>query len=51
VDDGLDAKLNPFRPEDEGDRRLSAVRRVKEVFSGPVDEHLHVIILPPLAGE
>jgi hypothetical protein len=52
VDDGLHAKLTRFRPEDKGDRRLSsAVKRLKGVFGDLVDEHLHVIVLPPAAGE
>jgi hypothetical protein len=52
VGDDLDAELKRFRPEDEGDRRLSsAVKRLKGVFGDPVDEHLHVIVLPPAAGE
>jgi hypothetical protein len=52
VGDDLDAELKRFRPEDEGDRRLSsAVKRLKGVFGDPVDEHLHVIVLPPVAGE
>jgi Crinkler effector protein N-terminal domain len=52
VDDSLDAKLKRFQPEDEGDHRLSnAVKRLKEVFGHPADEHLHVIVRPPPAGE
>jgi hypothetical protein len=52
VGDDLDAELTRFRPEDEADRRLSsAVKRLKGVFGHPVDEHLHVIVLPPAAGE
>jgi hypothetical protein len=55
VDDNLDATLNRFRPEDDpenGVHRLSVtVKRLKGVFGGPIDEHLHVIILRPPAGE
>jgi hypothetical protein len=52
VGDDLDAELKRFRPEDEAHRRLSsAVKRLKGVFGDPVDEHLHVIVLPPAAGE
>jgi hypothetical protein len=52
VGDDLDAELKRFRPEDEADRRLSsAVKRLKGVFGDPVDEHLHVIVLPPAVGE
>lgn len=52
VDDGLDTELSRFRPEDERDHLLSnAVKRLKGVFGDPIDEHLHVIVLPPPAGE
>jgi hypothetical protein len=51
VGDDLDAELKRFRPGDEADRRLpSAVKRLKVVFGDPVDEHLHVIVLPPAVG-
>jgi hypothetical protein len=52
VDAGLDDKLRGFRPEDEGDRLLSnTMKRLKAVFGDPIDGHLHVIVLRPLAGE
>jgi Crinkler effector protein N-terminal domain len=52
VDDGLDAKLKRFRPEDEGDRRLSsAVERLRDAFDDATDKHLHVIVLAPPASE
>src|ERR1700738_4202598 len=41
VDDGLDAALKCFRPEDEKDHLLSnTVQRLKGVFGDPIDEHL-----------
>ena len=50
--DGLDAELKRFRPEDHRDHLLaSPVKRLKDVFGDPKDEHLHVIVAPPLAGE
>jgi hypothetical protein len=53
VDDGLDVKLTRFRPEDAGDRRRlsSAVERLSDAFGDATDNHLHVIVLPPAAGE
>ena len=53
VDDYLDAKLTRFRPEDKGDRRRlsSAVERLRNVFGDAPDKHLHVVVLPPAAGE
>ena len=52
VDGGLDDKLKQFRPEDEIDRLLSnTVKRLKGVFGDPIDDHLHVIVVPPTAGE
>jgi hypothetical protein len=52
VDHGLDAKVKRFRPEDERDHLLSnTVKRLKGVFGNPVDDHLHVIVLRPPAGE
>jgi hypothetical protein len=52
VDDGLDVKLTRFRPEDKGDRSLSsALERLRDAFGDATDNHLHVIILPPPAGE
>jgi hypothetical protein len=52
VDDNLDARLEHFRPEDEGGHRLSiTVKRLKGVFGEPVDGHLHVIVLRPPDGE
>jgi hypothetical protein len=53
-DDDLDATLKSFRPEhdpENGVHSLSkSMKRLKGVFGGPIDEHLHVIVLPP-AGE
>jgi hypothetical protein len=52
VDNGLDTKLKHFQPEHNGDHRLSnAVEHLKGVFGDPVDGNLHVIVLPPPAGE
>jgi hypothetical protein len=55
VDDELDATLKDFRPKHDpqnGVHYLSVpVKRLKGVFGDPVDEHLHVIILPPPPGE
>jgi hypothetical protein len=52
VEDGLDAKLTRFRPEDEGHRRLSsAVERLRDAFGDATDNHLHVIVLPPPSSE
>jgi len=55
VDDDLDATLKRFRPEHDpqnGVHHLSVpVKRLRGVFGDPIDEHLHVIVLPPPAGE
>jgi hypothetical protein len=53
VDGGLDAKLTRFRPADEGHRRglSSALERLRDAFGDAADNHLHVIVLPPAAGE
>jgi hypothetical protein len=57
VDDDLEATLNRFRRRPEHDRdngfhHLSrSVKWLKGEFGGPIDEHLHVIVLRPPAGE
>jgi hypothetical protein len=55
VDDDLDATLNGFKPKhnpQNGVHHLStAVKRLKGVFQDPIDEHIHVIVLSPHAGE
>jgi hypothetical protein len=53
VDAGLEDKLRRFRLEHEGVCLLSnnTVKRLKGVFGNPVDDHLHVIVLRPSAGE
>jgi hypothetical protein len=53
VGDGLDAKLMRFRPEDEGHRRRlsSAIERLRDAFGDATNNHLHVIVIPPAAGE
>jgi Crinkler effector protein N-terminal domain len=60
IDDDLDDKLSTLKelqlehnPE-KGIHRLSnlnSVKRLKGVFVEPMDEHLHVIVKPPPAGE
>jgi hypothetical protein len=53
--DELDATLNRFRPEHDpanGVHFLSMpVKRLKGVFGGLIDEHIHVVVLRPPAGE
>jgi hypothetical protein len=53
IDGGLDAKLTRFCPEDEGHcRGLScALEWLRDAFGDAADNHLHVIVLPPAAGE
>jgi hypothetical protein len=52
IDDDVDAELRRFRPEDEGDHRLSnAAKRLKEFFRDPKDEYVHVIVVHPVASE
>jgi hypothetical protein len=42
-----------FRPEDEGHRHglSSALERLRDAFGDATDNHLHVIVIPPAAGE
>jgi hypothetical protein len=47
-----DAKLKGFQPEHEEDRRLSnSVKRLKEVFRVPEEDHIHVLVERPPLGE
>ena len=54
-DDDLDARLKRFRPEHDpqnGVYHLSKpMKRLHGVFGDPTDDHLHVIVVLPLAGE
>ena len=55
VDNDLVATLQHFQPEhvpENGVHRLSnPVEQLEVVFDGPINKHLHVIILPPPSGE
>ena len=55
VDEELDAALQSFRLEHDpqnGVHHLSVpVKRLKGVFGGPIEEHIHVLVKRPPAGE
>jgi hypothetical protein len=55
VDPELDATLKHFRAEHDPDNGVHhlfmPVKRLNGVFENPIDEHLHVIVLPPPVGE
>jgi len=55
VDNDLVATLQHFQPEhvpENGVHRISnPVEQLEVVFDGPINKHLHVIILPPPSGE
>src|SRR5262245_39009292 len=54
-DDDRDARLKRFRPKRDAQNGVyclsKPMKRLHEVFGDPTDDHLHVIVVPPVAGE